>query len=145
MQMQIGTFVFQAPAEYAELTRRSGRRWMRRERRGRPPALDDVGRQAEEITLRGTVWVRTARDLAALDALRGVAGAGADGGEAAAQPVYIGGGDGGSGTFLGHWAVTRMQVTERDLRFDSVPARIDFTVSLLEDVDGGAGAELIRP
>lgn len=136
MQMQIGTFVFRTPgAEYAELTRRSGRRWMRRDRRGRSPALDDVGRRAEEITLRGTVWVRTADDLAALDALRDVAAAGPDGGEAASQPVYIGGGGGASGTFLGHWAVTRMQVTERDLRFDHVPARIDFTVSLLEDVD----------
>ena len=141
MQMQIGTFVFQAPREYRELQRRSGRRWMRRERRGRPPALDDVGRQAEEITLRGTVWVRTADDLAALDALREVAALDAGGDEPVSLPVYLGGGGGASGTFLGHWAVTRMQVTERDLRFDSVPARIDFTVSLIED-DGAAGGAL---
>lgn len=136
MQMQIGSFAFQAQGpEYATLERRSARRWMRRERHGRPPALDDLGRQADEITLRGMVVVRTARDLAALDALRQPAGLAADA-DAASLPVYLGGGAGSSGTFLGYFVVTRLRTTDRDLRFGSVPTRIEFVVSLLEDADG---------
>lgn len=133
--MQIGSFAFQAQGpEYATLERRSARRWVRRERHGRPPALDDLGRQADEITLRGTVVVRTARDLAALDALREAASLAGDA-DAVSLPVYIGGGAGASGTYLGQFVVQRLRTTERDLRFSSIPTRIDFQVSLLEDVD----------
>ena len=133
--MQIGSFAFDTPGpEYAVLERQSARRWMRRERHGRPPALDDLGRQADEITLRGMIVVQTARDLAALDALRETAGLAADA-DAASLPVYLGGGAGSSGLFLGHFVVTRLRATDRDLRFGSVPARIDFQVSLLEDAD----------
>lgn len=141
MQMQIGSFAFQSPGpEYAALERRSARRWMRRERHGRPPALDDIGRQADEITLRGTVVVQTARDLAALDALREAAGLAGDA-DAASLPVYLGGGAGSSGTFLGYFIVARLRTTDRDLRFGSVPAQIEFQISLLEDSDGGAAAD----
>ena len=136
--MQIGSFAFQAQGpEYATLERRSARRWVRRERHGRPPALDDLGRQADEITLRGMVVVRTARDLTALDALREAAGL-ADGADAVSLPVYIGGGAGASGTYLGQFVVQRLRTTERDLRFSSIPTRIDFQVSLLEDAAANA-------
>lgn len=144
MQMQIGSFAFQAQGpEYVSLARRSARRWMPRERHGRPPALDDLGRQADEITLRGTVIVQTARDLEALSALREAAGLAGDA-DAAAMPVYIGGGAGSSGTFLGYFAIRRLRTTERDLRLESIPARIDFQVELLEDVDGEVVETIIR-
>lgn len=144
MQMQIGSFAFQTQGpEYAALERRSARRWARRERAGRPPALDDLGRQADEITLRGTVVVQTARDLSALDALREAGGLAGDA-DAASLPVYLGGAPGSSGAFLGYFVVTRLRTTDRDLRFESIPTRIDFQVSLLEDADAPAAAEIAK-
>ena len=89
MQMQIGPFRFDVATgtEYAELKRHARRRWLARERFGQPPALEDLGRDAETITVRGTVWVRAAADLAE---------------------------------------------TERTLRADGAPTRVDFTVTLQE-------------
>ena len=134
MQMQIGTFVFDVAAgtEYAELRRYARRRWTARERFGQPPTLEDLGRDAETLTVRGTVWVRTAADLAAFAALRAAAGLDPEGDPPAPLPVYLGGGPGASGAFLGDWAVTRLGETERALRADGAPTRVDFTVTLQE-------------
>lgn len=134
MQMQIGPFRFDVATgtEYAELKRHARRRWLARERFGQPPALKDLGRDAETITVRGTVWVRAAADLAALAALRTAAGVDPDGAAPEPLPVYLGGGPGASGVFLGAWAVTRLAETERTLRADGAPTRVDFTVTLQE-------------
>ena len=135
MQMQIGEFRFEiGAAEYQALTRIRARRWAQRERHGRPPALEDMGREAERITLTGTVWVSTSDDLAALDALGTEAGLDA-GDDGKLLPVFMGGGGGRSGPFLGRWAVDRLEVEERALRFDGIPAEIGFTVSLIEAAD----------
>ena len=134
MQMQIGVFRFEvAPggAEYQEMQRRYRRRWSTRERYGRPPDLEDLGRDATRIDLRGTVWVEDAADIEALANLRLFAGLDV-GGAGIAQPVFLGGGAGSSGSFLGLWAVTRLDETERSLRANGIPIRIDFRVSLLE-------------
>ena len=93
MQLQIGTFAFAADpggAEYANLRRVAGRRWVGRQRHGRPPALEDLGRAVATLTLSGTVWIRSGADLAALDELRRATGldapAGPDAGAATAEP-----------------------------------------------------------
>ena len=135
MQMQIGTFRFEAApggAEYAELQRRSRRRWASRDRYGRPPELEDLGRDAGRLELRGSVWVEEAADIEALASLRSLAGM-EPGGRAETLPVFLGGGAGSSGQYLGRWAVARLHETERSLRENGVPVRIDFRVSLLED------------
>lgn len=138
MQMQVGGFRFEAAAggaEYSELTRRARRRWAARERHGRPAQLEDLGRDAEVITLRGDVWVSAAADLAALDALRTEAGLSrSDDAPARPLPVFRGGGAGDSGEYLGEWAVTALTERERNLRFDGTPARISFDLSLTEHV-----------
>ena len=135
MQMQIGTFRFEvAPggAEYRELQRRSRRRWSTRERYGHPPELEDLGRDAGRIDLRGTVWVEDASDIEALAALRSQAGL-EPGTAAEPLPVFLGGSAGSSGDYLGRWAVTRLHETERTLRENGIPIRIDFRVSILEE------------
>ena len=94
MQLRIETFALAATAaggaEYANLRRVAGRRRTERQRHGRPPALEDLGRAAATLTLSGTVWVRSGADLAALDELRRAAGldapAGPDAGAATAEP-----------------------------------------------------------
>ena len=70
MQMQIGPFRFDIAAgtEYTELRRHARRRWTARDRFGQPPALEDLGRDAETLTVRGTVWIRTAAVSTALAA-----------------------------------------------------------------------------
>lgn len=137
MQMQIGTFRFEvAPggAEYRELQRRSRRRWSARARHGLPPELEDLGRDADQINLRGSVWVDEASDIEALADLRSQAGM-EPGGSAKPLAVYLGGGGGSSGEFMGFWTVTRLEETERSLRENGIPIRIDFRVSLLEKAD----------
>ena len=134
MQMQIGDFRFEAPgAEYAELTRRYQRRWAARERHGLPPALEDLGRDADSITLTGTVWVRRAADLDAFAGLRRDAGLDPDG-QAKPLAVFLGGGGNSSGDHIGLWVVEQVQVRERRLRFDGIPARVDFTIRMREHV-----------
>ena len=134
MQLQVGTFRFEVgQAEYQELIRTRARRWAERERHGRPPEVENLGREAERITLSGTVWVSVPEDLAALDDLVSEAGLAAQG-QARTQPVYLGGGSGSSGEYLGMWAVPRLEVTERQLRHDGIPTEIDFEVELLEVV-----------
>lgn len=156
MQLQIGTFVFSADpvgAEYANLRRVAGRRWAERQRHGRPPALEDLGRAGATLTLSGTVWIRSGADLAALDGLRVAAGlatpAGAATGAGAATepsprplPVFSGLDSGGASTrtFHGWWVVTRLSERHRQLRVDGIPARIDFSVALAEHADRPAGA-----
>lgn len=135
MQMRVGTFRFEvAPggAEYQELQRRSRRRWSTRERYGLPPELEDLGRDAVRIDLRGTVWVKAAADIEALAALRAQAGL-EPGEKARTLPVFLGGSSGSSGDYLGQWAVTRLDETERSLRENGIPIRIDFRISLLEE------------
>ena len=150
MQLQIGTFSFTAGgAEYANLRRVAGRRWVERQRHGRPPALEDLGRAAATLTLSGTVWIRSGADLAALDGLRDAAGlaapAGPDGAavEPPSQPLPLFSGVDAAGAstriFWGWWVIARLTERHRQLRVDGIPARIDFSVSLTEH-DRPAGA-----
>ena len=135
MQLQIGTFRFEvAPGspEYQEMQRRSRRRWSTRDRYGLPPELEDLGRDATRVDLRGTVWVEDAADIEALADLRRWAGLD-PGTEAETQHVFLGGSAGSSGEYLGRWAVTRLNEKERSLRENGIPIRIEFTVSLLEE------------
>ena len=132
MQIQIGNFRFELPSpQYRELSRRYRRRWAARERHGAPPILEDLGRDADAIALTGTVWVRRAADLDAFAALRRDAGLDPDG-EAEPLAVFLGGGGGASGDYLGLWVVEQLDVRERQLRLDGVPARVDFNVRLRE-------------
>ena len=138
MQMQVGDFRFEAApggAEYTELTRRRGRRWAARERHGMPAQLEDLGRDAETMDLYGTVWVRSAEDLVALDVLRSAAGLpGEDGVDPQPLAVFRGGGEGDSGQYIGQWVVSRLSERERELRLDGTPTRITFEISLMEFV-----------
>ena len=135
MQMQVGSFRFEAPGvEYSELARRRQRRWAARERHGQPAALEDLGRDAETITLTGTVWVRSGADLDAFGVLREEAGL-APGADAAPLGVFVGGGDDQSGEFAGMWVVNRLSTRERELRLGGIPARIDFTLQLTEYIE----------
>lgn len=134
MQMQIGAFRFEAAigaAEYGSLRRTRRRRWARRERHGHAPEMEDLGRDAEEIRLSGSVWVRGVADLVALDALRDAAGLAGDL-TAAPLGMYVGGARGVSGEYTGEWVVTELDTTDEHLRLDGTPARIDFQITLIE-------------
>ena len=130
--MQIGSFRFQVPGvEYTELARRSQRRWAARERHSLPPILEDLGRDADSITLTGTVWVRSGADVDAFAVLQREAGLVADE-DAAPLPVFLGGGNADSGEFIGMWVVEQLHTRDRKLRVDGVPALISFSVRLKE-------------
>ena len=150
MQMQIGTFRFEvATTEYAELARTYRRRWAARQRHGRPEALEDLGRQADTITLTGVAWIQRAADREPFEQLLGQAGLRTRrdrsepptqrelSADADAQPlhVYLGGGDVDSGEYAGRWVVNQLRTRDRDLRLDGIPARIEFTVQLTEYVE----------
>jgi phage protein U len=77
------------------MQRRSRRRWSTRDRYGLPPELEDLGRDATRIDLRGTVWVRDAADIEALADLRRRAGF-EPGTEAEPLDVFLGGSAGSS-------------------------------------------------
>ena len=138
MQMQVGSFRFEAGpggAEYTELSRRRRRRWAARERHGLPAQLEDLGRDAETLDLSGTIWVRSPEDLAALDTLRSEAGLpGEDDVAPQPLPVFRGGDEDNSGEYLGEWVVSRLNERERDLRLDGTPTRVTFELSLMEFV-----------
>ena len=136
MQMQIGAFRFEVGgAEYQGLSRVRSRRWETRDRHGKPPEVEDLGRDAERIELTGTVWVSSSEHLAALDELVRESALQAGGGQGQPVPVFLGGGSGSSGESLGMWVVTRLEVVEESLRHDGIPTEIEFTVSLLEVAD----------
>ena len=138
MQMQVGSFRFEAGpggAEYTDLSRRRRRRWAARERHGLPAQLEDLGRDAETLDLSGTIWVRSPEDLVALETLRLEAGLpGEDDTQPQPLAVFRGGDDGASGEYLGQWVVSRLNERERDLRLDGTPTRITFEISLMEFV-----------
>ena len=135
MQMQVGEFRFDVDpghAEYTELTRRRARRWASRERYGMPAQLEDLGRDAERIDVRGTIWVQTVEDLLALDPIKTQAGLPGD--EAQPLPVFRGGNGAESGEYLGMWVVVSLNEREQILRADGVPTQIDFLMTLMEFV-----------
>ena len=140
MQAQIGQFRFEAApgaAEYQSLARQRQRRWAARERHGQPPLLEDLGREADTLDLAGTLWVSTGDDLRAFDALKREAGLqqrrpGDDDVDLIPLAVFLGGSDSESGEHIGQWVVTRLHEREHDLRFDGVPARVDFEITLRE-------------
>ena len=132
MQMQVGVFRFEAGgAEYQKLTRRLARRWEERPRHGLTPELEDTGRAAEVIEISGVVPVWSADHLAALEELAEVASLRSDE-DAKPVPVFLGGGDGSSGQYLGMFAIAALEWTERSLRFNGIPTEIDFSVALKE-------------
>lgn len=143
MQIQLGSFSFAAAAggaEYSEARRRSTRRWVERRRHGRPPALEDLGRGAGALELSGTIWVKTAADLGALDALRVAGGLGAAAGEPPGSlplPLFSGSDSATSSVRVWHgwWVIQRMTERRRMLRVDGTPTRIDFSLSLIEHAD----------
>ena len=142
MQAQVGVFRFEAApgaAEFQSLARQRQRRWASRERYGRPARLEDLGRDADTLDLAGTLWITTADDLRAFDALKEQSGLPdvydrSTELKPAAQSVFIGGGEQDSGQYIGQWVVTRLHERERDLRLDGVPTRVDFEISLKEYV-----------
>ncbi len=141
MQIQIGDVRFDARNLAAHETERiRARRWTPRARRGQPPALEDLGREAETLRLMGQIPIRTARDRRRLDGLRQAAGltraaaAGEREQPAKALPLFAPGPSGA--VHLGWWAVTELTATERQLRTDEgIPTVIEFTLTLLEHAD----------
>lgn len=135
MQMQIGAFRFEVGgAEYQQLRRVRGRRWATRDRHGKPAEVEDLGRLNDQVELAGTVWVENSDHLATFDELVAEAGLAREG-EGKPLPVFLGGGSGSSGEYLGLWAVERLETVDGSLRHDGIPTEIEFTVSLLEVAD----------
>ena len=135
--MQLGDFVFRADrAEYDELQRQLSRRWAPVARHGRPPLLEDLGREAAEVELSGSVAPRARRDLRPLESLIEEAGLAPGTGDAPARPLtlYVGGQPGASGEATGDWAVLAVRTVESEMRFGGVPARIDFRITIREHV-----------
>ena len=131
MQLQIGSFRFEAAAETSAQEINRARRWVRRERFGRPPALEDRGRAAMELTLRGTIPIRTGADLTALDALR------AEGGLVDTadppQPLTLFRASAAGVEAIGTWVIERLVERRIGLRTPAgIPTVIEFTVSLVE-------------
>ena len=143
MQLQIGSFRFEAAAG-AETTVQEiarGRQWVRRARFGRPPALEDRGRTAAELTLRGTIPILSSADLTALDILRAEGGLVDAGSEAQPLPLFSPGplplfrATAAGMEALGTWTVERLTERRRGLRTAAgIPTVIEFTVSLVEAV-----------
>ena len=133
MQLQLGSFRFEAAANtetaLQEITR--SRRWVQRQRFGRPPALEDHGRAATAISVRGRIPVRRRVDLDALDTLRTEAGlvdTGAD-----PQPLTLFQATPAGMEALGAWTVERLVERRTGLRTTAgIPTVIEFELSLVE-------------
>ena len=135
MQMQIGAFRFEVGGtEYQALRRMRRRLWETRARHGKPPEVEDLGRDADRVELTGTAWVSTSDHLAAFDELVSEGGL-ERGGSGKLLPVFLGGGSGSSGEYLGMWALESLETVEEELRHDGIPTEIQFTAALIEVAD----------
>lgn len=134
MQMQLGSFRFEAAAgtEAASQEIARSRQWVRRGRLGRPPYLQDQGRDAAGITLTGSIPVTSRGRLDALEPLRVEAGLVDT--DSPPEPLILLQAD-GAGTMrsLGLWVVERLVETGKGPRTGAgIPAVIEFTISLLD-------------
>ncbi len=118
--MILGPFRFSVERlAFQELSRSSGYVWAEIERIGAGPALQYTGREAETMSLPGTFHPHFKGGLAQLPAMRLAAEQG--------QPLPL---ITGYGSFLGLWAITRIDETQGVFFRDGAPRKVDFVIEL---------------
>ena len=131
MQLQLGSFRFESPVESSQHEVIRVRRWVQRQRLGRPPTLEDHGRSAVQITLRGAIPITTADSLNALDALRTEAGLVDT--DTDPQPLTLFQSDADGVQALGAWVVEQLIERRRGLRTATgIPSVVEFDITLIE-------------
>ena len=122
---RIGSFTFSIDsAAFQQLERKTSYKWAKQERIGRNPALQFVGREAETITLQGTIYPHFRGGLGQMAQIRALAGSG--------MPQDFAMCDSESGTVMGRWVVESVRETRTVFFADGAPRKIDFSITLTE-------------
>ena len=123
-QLSIGNFSFSIDtAQYQRLEQMHRYRWAKRDRLGAIPQREYQGKDAQTLTITGSLIGQPIQNLQALQAMAGDR-------NAKPQNVFMGGDDTGS-TFLGTFVIDSISTTSRTFT-GHTPMRIDFTITLSE-------------
>jgi phage protein U len=120
VMMALGAFRFGVNrASYQTFARAAQWRWEKVDRVGRTPALQFMGRDADEITLEGVIYPHFKGGLRQVELMRLVADQGA--------PLIL---VDGLGWIWDRWAITAIDETKSIFLPDGAPRKIEFTVTL---------------
>lgn len=133
---RLGSFQFGIDtAAFTDLQRSSAYRWDAKNRIGRQPAMQNVGRGADTIGLSGTIYPHWRGGLGQIGVLRDLASAG--------LPLPLVYAFETSGQYCGLWCIESIEETRTVLFENGAPRKIDFRVTLREyGEDAGASEQL---
>lgn len=133
---RLGDFQFGIDtAAFTDLQRSSAYRWEAKNRIGRQPAMQNVGRGADTISLSGTIYPHWRGGLGQMAALRDMAATGEP------QPLVYAFET--SGQYCGLWCIESIEETRTILFENGAPRKIDFRVTLKEYGEDAGLAELL--
>lgn len=118
--LALGAFRFGiSQSGYQSLSSTAAYRWEKLERLGRAPALQFMGKDAEEITLEGVIYPHFKGGLRQMELMRLLAGTG--------LPQML---VDGSGFVFQRWCITSVEERKSVFLSDGAPRKIEFTISL---------------
>lgn len=136
---RLGSFQFgMDTAAFNELKRASGYRWEAKNRIGRSPAMQNVGRDADTIALSGVIYPHWRGGLGQMAALRAMATTGE------AQPLVYAFEN--SGQYCGRWCIVSIEETRTVLFDNGAPRKIEFGLTLREygeDASAGVVSQVV--
>jgi len=133
---RLGSFQFgMDTAAFNELKRASNYRWESKNRIGRSPAMQNTGRDADTISLSGTIYPHWRGGLGQMATLRAMAATGE------AQPLVYA--FESSGQYCGLWCITNIDETRTVLFDNGGPRKIEFNMTLREYGEDGDAAQLV--
>ena len=133
---RLGNFQFgMDTAAFNELKRASSFRWESKNRIGRRPAMQNTGRDADTISLSGTIYPHWRGGLGQMAALRAMAASGK------AQPLVYAFEN--AGQYCGLWCITSIDETRTVLFDNGGPRKIEFSLTLREYGEDGDAAQLV--
>lgn len=122
---KLGSFMFGIDtAAFQELERRSSYRWQGVDRIGRKPAMQNIGRGNDTITMSGTIYPHYRGGLRQIEDLRRQAAAG--------NPLSLIYAFETVGQYCGLWCVESIEDTRTVFFDDGRPKRIDFRLTLID-------------
>lgn len=122
---KLGSFYFALDtAAYQTLERTSSYRWSQVDRIGRKPASQYTGRDAETITLNGTIYPHFMGGLGQIDYIRQMAAKG--------DPLLLVMTDTKRGQNIGYWVVKELREKRSNLFDTGAPRKIEFTITIAE-------------
>lgn len=133
---RLGSFQFgMDTAAFQDLQRSSAYRWEAKNRIGRQPAMQNTGRNADTISLSGTIYPHWRGGLGQIGALRDMAATG--------EPFPLVYAFETSGQYCGLWCIESIDETRTAFLDGGAPRKIDFKLTLKEyGEDAGLSEQL---